>query len=143
MIRSLVNDDAGEMSFLHAKSFYAPWSKKDMLSHIEKDLCFGFSRPLDGFIIISLVEEQAEIITIAVDPNKMRKGIASALLSISETELIDNGADILFLEVAEDNYPALNFYKKKGFEPIGRRPSYYRRAGGRVAAITYRKYLAV
>ena len=58
----------------------------------------------------------------------MRKGIASALLSVAETELKNNGTNILFLEVAEDNHPAINFYKKEGFEPIGRRPSYYRRA---------------
>ena len=143
MIRFLVNDDAQDMSILHAKSFYASWSEEDMLSHIKKDLCFGFSRPIHGFIIVSLVEDQSEIITIAVDPKKMRKGIASALLSVAETELKNNGTNILFLEVAEDNHPAINFYKKEGFEPIGRRPSYYRRATGRVAAITYRKYLAV
>ena len=113
-----------------------------METHIQTDICFGFGRPLDGFIIISSAADQAEILTIATDPAQRRRGIARALLDISETELVDNGVDMLFLEVAEDNDAAIKFYKGAGFEPIGRRPAYYKREMGRVAAITYRKRLA-
>ena len=113
-----------------------------MWAHIQKDLCFGFGRPLDGFIILSAAADQAEILTIATDPSHRRRGIARSLLEIAETELVDNGVDTLFLEVAEDNKSAIKFYKSAGFEPIGRRPAYYKREIGRVAAITYRKRLA-
>ena len=113
-----------------------------MWAHIHKDICFGFGRPLEGFIILSSAAGQAEILTIATDPAQRRRGIAKALLDISETELVDNGVDTLFLEVAEDNKAAITFYKGAGFEPIGRRPAYYKREMGRVAAITYRKRLA-
>ena len=113
-----------------------------MGTHIQKDMCFGFGRPLEGFIIISAAADQAEILTIATDPDHRRRGIARALLDISETELVDNGVDTLFLEVAEDNKAAIKFYQGAGFEPIGRRTAYYKREMGRVAAITYRKRLA-
>lgn len=113
-----------------------------MGAHIQKDMCFGFGRPLEGFIIISAAADQAEILTIATDPDHRRRGIARALLDVSETELVDNGVDTLFLEVAEDNKAAIKFYQGAGFEPIGRRPAYYKREMGRVAAITYRKRLA-
>ena len=130
------------MAEIHAQSFFKGWDDADMWAHIQKDMCFGFGRPLDGFIILSSAADQAEILTIATDPALRRTGIARALLDIAETELVDNGVDTLFLEVAEDNDPAIKFYKGAGFEPIGRRPAYYKRDMGRVAAITYRKRLA-
>ena len=142
MIRSLAITDAARMAELHAQAFHKGWGADDMGGHIQKDLCFGFGRPLDGFIILSSAADQAEILTIAVDPAQRRRGIARALLEITETELVDNGVDTLFLEVAEDNDAAIKFYKGAGFEPIGRRPAYYKREMGRVAAITYRKRLA-
>lgn len=142
MIRALNTTDAMRMAEIHAQSFFKGWDDADMWAHIQKDMCFGFGRPLDGFIILSSAADQAEILTIATDPALRRTGIARALLDIAETELVDNGVDTLFLEVAEDNDPAIKFYKGAGFEPIGRRPAYYKREIGRVAAITYRKRLA-
>ena len=142
MIRALNTTDSARMAEIHAQSFFKGWDDADMWVHIQKDLCFGFGRPLEGFIILNSAADQAEILTIAVDASQRRRGIARALLDITETELVDNGVDTLFLEVAEDNKPAINFYKGAGFEPIGRRPAYYKRKIGRVAAITYRKRLA-
>jgi len=130
------------MAEIHAQSFFKGWDDADMWSHIQRDLCFGFGRPLKGFIILKTAADQAEILTIVVDANERRKGIAKALLDIAETELVDNGVDTLFLEVAEDNSAAMVFYKGKGFEPIGKRRAYYKREIGRVGAITYRKRLA-
>jgi len=142
MIRSLNTTDSERMAEIHAQSFHKGWDDADMWAHIQKDLCFGYGRPLDGFIIISAAADQAEILTIATDPLQRRRGIARALLEITETELVENGVDTLFLEVAEDNKAAITFYKGAGFEPIGRRPAYYKREIGRLAAITYRKRLA-
>ena len=142
MIRALNTTDTQRMAEIHAQSFPKGWDDAAMWAHIHKDMCFGFGRPLDGFVIISSAADQAEILTIAIDPSQRRRGIARALLEITETELVDNGVDTLFLEVAEDNQAAIEFYKGAGFEPIGRRPGYYKRELGRVAAISYRKRLA-
>ncbi len=142
MIRSLTTTDAQRMADIHEQSFHAGWPDEAMWGHIQKDLCFGFGRPLEGFIILSVAVDQAEILTIAVDSAARRQGIARALLDISETELVDQGVDTLFLEVAEDNLAAIAFYKGAGFEAIGKRPRYYKREMGRVGAITYRKRLA-
>ena len=37
------------------------------------------------------------------------------------------GAGAIFLEVGEDNPAAIALYRQAGFEPVGRRPAYYRR----------------
>lgn len=142
MSRSLHAMDALRMADIHAESFFKGWSEKDMLGHIQKDLCFGHGRPLEGFVILGHAADQAEILTIAVDPAARRQGLARKLLDIAETELTDLGVDTLFLEVAEDNAPAIAFYKTGGFEPIGKRPAYYKREKGRVGALIFRKRLS-
>jgi len=141
MTRSLHVKDAARMAEIHAQSFYKGWPAAEMQGHVTQDLCFGHGRPLDGFLILRHGGDQAEILTIAVDSAARRQGIAGALLDIAETELLDLGVELLFLEVAEDNEAAIAFYKKYGFKPIGRRPSYYKRDMGRVAALTFQKAL--
>jgi ribosomal-protein-alanine N-acetyltransferase len=54
----------------------------------------------------------------------------------------------MFLEVGEDNAPALRLYAKAGFREVGKRPGYYPHgtsaAGGRgaVSALILRRELA-
>ena len=141
MIRALNIKDAARLSQIHGMSFERGWSEAEMHTHLQSDLCFGYGRPAAGFIIVRAAPGQAEILTLAIDPAARRQGLARQILDITETELADQGVDTLFLEVAEDNAPAIAFYKAAGFEPIGRRPAYYRREKGRVAALTYRKRL--
>ena len=112
-----------------------------MITHIDRDICIGFGTPLTGFIIIRHTLDQAEILTIVTCPHQRKKGIARKLLGAAEQNLSAGGADIVFLEVAEDNEAAIALYKSCGYEAFGRRPAYYRRENGRVAAMTYRKRL--
>ncbi len=141
MSRSLHVRDAARMAEIHAQSFYKGWPAAEMHKHVTQDLCFGHGRPLDGFLILRHAGGQAEILTIAIDRSARRQGIAGALLDVAETELLDLGVELLFLEVAEDNEPAKEFYKKHSFKPIGRRPAYYKRKMGRVAALNFKKAL--
>jgi len=141
MTRSLHVKDAARMAQIHAESFPKSWLAEDMQDHIQKDLCFGRGRPLDGFVILRHSADQAEILTIAVEAKSRRLGIARELLDIAETELLELGINTLFLEVAEDNAPAIAFYKKGGFQPIGKRMAYYKREKGRVNALTFQKRL--
>jgi ribosomal-protein-alanine N-acetyltransferase len=40
-----------------------------------------------------------------------------------------NGIRFAVLEVRQSNHSAIHFYKKTGFDVIGRRPGYYRDTG--------------
>lgn len=112
-----------------------------MAGHCQRDLCLGYSDPLRGFVIVQCAADQAEILTIVTDPDHRKSGIAGSVLSAAEDNLSARGVTIIFLEVAEDNNPAIAFYRSAGFEPFGKRPAYYRRETGRVAALTFRKRL--
>lgn len=89
-----------------------------------------------GFVIALAVGTEAEIITLGVLPAFRHRGIAGRLLDWVIDRLRGAAGQRLLLEVAEDNIPARALYAKFGFTQIGRRPSYYRRFGGTMAAIT-------
>lgn len=142
MIRALLPGDAGHCAQLHGLSFETAWDEAALLGHIERDFCYGVFTPLlSGFIIISRAADQAEILTFVIDPDLRRQGLAKQLLNGACENMAQRGVDVLFLEVAEDNHGAIALYQMSGFTPIGRRPGYYRRASGRIAALTYRKDL--
>ena len=143
MIRTLRASDAAAMTALHAESFEAGWPEEDMAEHIENDMALGFIQEdvLAGFILIRLNFEQSEILTIAVSPSHLRQGIGAKLLIAGETAVTEQDGQIIFLEVAEDNPYAIALYGKTGYENFGRRPAYYKRAGGRVAARLFQKKL--
>ncbi|UEM21183.1 GNAT family N-acetyltransferase [Skermanella mucosa] len=88
-----------------------------------------------GFVLARVAAGEGEIITIGIDSAARRAGAGGALLDAAADTARDCGAESLFLEVAEDNNPALRLYRRRGFLEIGRRPNYYRRIDGAVAAI--------
>ena len=91
-------------------------------------------RRLRGFALGSVAAEEAELLTLAVDPTIRRRGVGRWLLSAFETEAIGRGAHKGFLEVADDNAAALALYFAAGWEEAGRRPGYYPRPGSNPAS---------
>jgi len=115
-----------------------------MTAHTQKDICLGVNHAgaLGAFIILSVAAGQAEILTLTTALNARRQGLARQLLDQASSALKKQKITELFLEVAEDNAAAIALYRSAGFTPIGRRPAYYRREAGRIAALTYSKKLA-
>lgn len=142
-IRPLVSGDAKAASALHALSFDTPWNEADMARYIAGDLCYGAFRggALCAFIVMRVAGDQADIVTIAVHPNDRKHGHGTAVLSAAEAAASARGVTTIFLEVAIDNAPAIALYKARGYHGVGKRPAYYKRPGGRVAALILRKDL--
>ena len=142
MIRVLQASDAPVIAAIHKQSFPSGWPAEEMKRHIEKDLCLGIGTPIEAFILVQASEDQADILTIATDPNHRRKGHARTLLAATDAALAERGVKTLYLDVSEINEGAITLYKSCGFQAIGRRPAYYRTSAGRVAAITFSKTLS-
>lgn len=142
-MRALTATDARDMAAIHAESFERSWDALEMATHTQRDLCLGldYEDHLAAFIILSRAADQTEILTIATAKAARRKGLGRSVLNGAIHTLQSQGAAEIFLEVAEDNRGAISLYRGAGFHPIGRRPRYYRRAEGRMAAITFSKKL--
>ncbi|MGY0288115.1 MAG: ribosomal-protein-alanine N-acetyltransferase RimI [Thermoproteota archaeon] len=66
------------------------------------------------------------ILSIAVDKGFRRMGIGTSLMLEAEKNLVNEyRADLIYLEVRVSNEPAINLYKKLGYDFLGVMPSYY------------------
>jgi [ribosomal protein S18]-alanine N-acetyltransferase len=81
---------------------------------------------IEGFLVVRIVVDEAEILNMAVDQSARRTGRATALLQESFRAWGKAGVQQVFLEVRESNAAAIAFYTKLGFEIFGKRPGYYR-----------------
>ena len=78
-----------------------------------------------GMIISRMMWEDGEILTLGVRPAFRRCGIGSRLFASAVNGMVMQGANRVFLEVAETNTAAIALYEAAGFEVMGRRPNYY------------------
>jgi ribosomal-protein-alanine N-acetyltransferase len=80
---------------------------------------------VQGFLIARCAGDEAEILTLAVEPNHRRQGLARAILAAAIAALRKAGAKRLFLEVEAANESARGLYQSLGAVAVGRRPRYY------------------
>ena len=139
--------DAAGMSAVHAASFDEPWGAGEIAALLEAPGGFGLvvrelaAEAVVAFILARAVADEAEVLTLAVDPAHRRSGAGRALVEGAVIAAGAAGARSLFLEVARDNAAALALYGAVGFGQVGQRPAYYRRAGGAVDALVLRRDL--
>ena len=97
---------------------------------------------LIGFVLSRRAVDEAEVLTIAVDPAFRGRGVSNTLLGFHIGRLSQVGVADLFLEVDESNKPALALYKRYGFVKVGERAGYYTRPNGeRALALVMRCHL--
>ena len=83
---------------------------------------------------------QADVVTLAVDPDRWGEGTGTALLMALVDQAEKRGYEEVLLEVREDNPRARQLYLRHGFAEIGIRRGYYQPSG--VNAVVMRKELA-
>jgi len=79
---------------------------------------------INAFLIVYKNIDYFELEAIVVDPQYRNRRIAYSLLEFFMYNYTQKN-DVILLEVAENNIPALNLYKKCNFEIISTRKKYY------------------
>lgn len=107
----------------------SPWNVSQFKADLENEFSFYFiqeeEQELVGYLVIHQLFDQGEVINVAVAPTYKGQKVAYQLFQAALKELAAKGLTSLFLEVRENNQPALNLYRKLGFVEIGRRKKYY------------------
>jgi ribosomal-protein-alanine N-acetyltransferase len=116
--------DPHELARLHAHAFTAPWSASAFADLFAQPGVLAVVEPA-GFILVRVVLDEAEILSVAVVPFARRHGLGRSLVERGAVAAAQAGATRLFLEVAEDNVAARALYDHAGFARIGRRKAYY------------------
>ena len=81
-----------------------------------------------GFALGQFAGPEATLLTLAVHPERRRRGLGRALLRELEDRARDEGVEEMFLEVAANNAAALALYAGLDYRRAGVRPRYYFRA---------------
>jgi [ribosomal protein S18]-alanine N-acetyltransferase len=80
---------------------------------------------LRGFLVARRVGSDIEILNFGVRPEARRCGIGGMLLRMALGWGAELHAEKALLEVRASNFAALQFYERRGFQIVGRRPRYY------------------
>jgi len=80
---------------------------------------------LQGFLAAHQVHPEWELQNVVVSEESRRTGIANRLMDEFLGRARETDGEAVFLEVRESNDAAQALYRKWGFEPCGRRKSYY------------------
>jgi ribosomal-protein-alanine N-acetyltransferase len=132
--RLMHGHDAEQAAALHANSFARGWSDLEIARLISDPAveanALEQERDLSAFVLSRIAADEAEILTIAVDPDCRGEGLGHQLLNAHLARLAARGVKNLFLEVEDDNRAARALYAKAGFEQVGTRQAYYARPDG-------------
>ena len=78
-----------------------------------------------GYLCLTVLLDEAEILNVAVDPARQRGGIGNCLLQYACDEALRRGGVVLRLEVRATSSPAIALYQRWGFRQTGLRKGYY------------------
>ena len=127
---------------IHARAMVVPrpWSAETFKGFLSAPgSVLAVSGP--SFALGRVIADEAELLTLAVDPVFQRQGIGR-LLTLAWLDSIADNAQSAFLEVAADNVAARALYASFGFAEVAKRSAYYARKNAAAAdAIVMRRDL--
>jgi ribosomal-protein-alanine N-acetyltransferase len=127
LIRKARYEDLELIREIESSVFQNPWTLNQFKSEFDKDFSkfyvFEIEKKIIGYVILWDLGDTAEIANIAVEKSSQRKGFAKLLLEYVLKKCKFNVE--CFLEVDENNFRAVSFYKKMGFKEVSVRKDYY------------------
>ncbi len=128
-VRPMIAIDLEAVTAIERTSYETPWS----CEHFQNEIEAQYSWPLVaeaggtviGYVCLMSLFEEAQILNIAVSPLQRGRGIARRLLERAFKLALENGAEVMSLEVRASNSTALSLYERLGFKRVGIRAGYY------------------
>jgi ribosomal-protein-alanine N-acetyltransferase len=147
-IRRLAYPDLPQVVAIERRVFPTPWSLAMFVLELSKQtgICLAATEPVDaasdgpppdgsaaqdrlvGYLICSRYDTVWHVMNLAVDLDRQRMGLASALLSELYARVDDDDARFT-LEVRRSNLIAIHLYEREGFRAAGVRRRYYQDNG--------------
>jgi ribosomal-protein-alanine N-acetyltransferase len=128
-IRVLEPSDLSAIEAIEQRAYPTPWSRSMFASELAKptSICLGAFEgdELVGYVINSRYVDAWHVMNVAIDPDRQRRGVATALLERLFELTHDDERRGYTLEVRVSNEGAIRLYEQLGFEPRGIRRGYY------------------
>ncbi len=115
-----------DLARIHARAMIVPpaWSAPTFEGFLAARGCV-LATSDTGFALGRVVLDEAELLTLAVDPDARRRGEGRKCLLGFEKKAVEIGAIRVFLEVAVTNDAARGLYAGAGYREAGLRRAYY------------------
>jgi [ribosomal protein S18]-alanine N-acetyltransferase len=111
------------------RSLPKPWSeaiwREELSSPFGLYLVLEEGGALSGHVGIKLIFDEAHVMTLAVRPERRRRGLARTLVEAALADPTSAGARWVYLEVRTSNLAARALYGSLGFSETGVRSRYY------------------
>jgi len=121
--------DLDDLVELERTCFAYHWTREQFLMGLKQGIYVILGIRMDGqlagYIAFSLIEDEMEILNLAVHPDYREQKLASALMDRTFAICRIKGVKKSFLDVKESNDPAIAMYRKYGYEQFGVRKKYY------------------
>ena len=136
-IRRLRYPDLPHVIAVERRVFPTPWSLAMFVLELSKQsgICLAAidrgstgDQRLVGYLICSRYDTVWHVMNVAVDFDRQRMGLASAMLSELYAQVGDPDARYT-LEVRRSNHVAIHLYEREGFRTAGTRRRYYQDNG--------------
>jgi ribosomal-protein-alanine N-acetyltransferase len=131
-IRRLLYTDLPDVIAIERRVFPTPWSLAMFVLELSKQtgICLAAlsEQRLVGYLICSRYDTVWHVMNIAIDVDRQRIGLASALLAELYRRVDDEDARFT-LEVRRSNTVAIHLYEREGFRAAGVRRRYYQDNG--------------
>jgi [ribosomal protein S18]-alanine N-acetyltransferase len=129
ILRRMAETDLDSVLAIEQACFPRPWTREHFVSEIASDRGVAVvaerSGHLAGYLCLTVLLDEAEILDIAVSPDARRSGVGAALMEWAFGESLKRGATVLRLEVRATSGPAIAMYERFGFVRSGLRKGYY------------------
>ena len=133
-IEAAIARDAASLARLSAEALPEAWSERGFAQEIEAPVArVWVARGCDGepigYLVAHAVEDELQLLSLAVEARYRRRGIGRMLLEHALAQ--EPEAAVVHLEVRSNDAGAQAFYARLRFRPVGLRPGFY--PGGVVA----------
>ncbi len=126
-IRRLTYADLPQVVAIERRAFTSPWSLAMFVLELSKPsgICLAATTETElvGYLVCSRYDTVWHVMNVAVDPDRRRRGIGTALIG-ALLERVGPDAQVT-LEVRRSNAGAQLLYERFGFRSAGVRPRYY------------------
>lgn len=118
---------ATALSAIHSRAFPSDefWDERIIAGQLSQPGVFGLLDKRGGMLLARVAADEAEVLTLAVVPERRQLGLGGALVRAAAAEALCLGAGRMFLEVSVRNQAARSLYRSLGFAQVGRRRGYY------------------
>ncbi len=128
-MRQMCATDLSEVMETDRRSLPRPWSealwREEIASPFSLYLALEEGGELCGHIGLKLISDEAHVMTVAVRPEKRRRGHARTLIQAALAVPVAAGVRRVYLEVRPSNVAARTLYESLGFRTTAVRRGYY------------------